>query len=384
MKENNMNFKPFINFIILVISLNYIAIINAAVLTEFLSTTSKNLCRVAVRKIATSSRIVIDFEKKQKFLEFAWDAFKVGTAEYTESPTGCTVFAFNNRNVNAVVDIRGGSPATLFTDNLIREGLTELDAVVFAGGSNLGLEAAAGVANEIFHERNYSSDWNQIPLVTSAVIYDWAGRNGRLYPDKDLGAKAYKSALRGKFLLGAHGAGINATVAKSIGLEYASKGGQGAAFKKLKAIKVAAFTVVNALGAIYDPSGRMIYGYKDPSTGNILCRDRILRAIRQLTIDQKTIPFQGNTTLSLIVTNLELEIREMQLIARQIHNSIAEVIRPYGTPFDGDTLYFVSTKELKFNYLPRNNYFSIIGLLGSEAIKEAIYSSFLTIEPRKE
>jgi len=51
-----------------------------------------------------------------KFLEYDFPAVKVGVAEYTEGPTGCTVFHFPN-TVSSAVDIRGGSPSTFATDN---------------------------------------------------------------------------------------------------------------------------------------------------------------------------------------------------------------------------------------------------------------------------
>jgi len=68
---------------------------------------------------------------------------EIGVAEYAEGPTGCTVFAFG-KYVSLHVDVRGGSPG------VIGDGYPIVDAICFAGGSVYGLEAATGVAAELF------------------------------------------------------------------------------------------------------------------------------------------------------------------------------------------------------------------------------------------
>src|SRR5690242_14303145 len=49
--------------------------------------------------------------------QFPFPGVRVGVAEYEDGPTGITLFHFPERAF-AVVDVRGGSPGTCFTDAL--------------------------------------------------------------------------------------------------------------------------------------------------------------------------------------------------------------------------------------------------------------------------
>jgi hypothetical protein len=84
-----------------------------------------------------------------KALKFDWPMLQIGTGEYTEGPTGVTVFRFG-RKVLGAVDVRGGAPGTVNTDYL-RLGYEkpELDAVVLSGGSFYGLESTTAVASAL-------------------------------------------------------------------------------------------------------------------------------------------------------------------------------------------------------------------------------------------
>lgn len=112
-------------------------------------------------------------------LSFDFPAFQVGVAEYAEGPTGCTVFHFS-AGVMAAVDIRGGAPGTFMTD----DDIVFRQAFCFAGGSLYGLEASAGVAAELFAMRDYSTAFQDIALVSGAIVYDFGPRRNAVYPDK--------------------------------------------------------------------------------------------------------------------------------------------------------------------------------------------------------
>ena len=68
-------------------------------------------------------------------LKFDFPGLSIGVAEYSEGPTGCTVFLFT-KLAQAAVDVRGGSHGTLLTEERERVG-----AICLAGGSLMGLEA---------------------------------------------------------------------------------------------------------------------------------------------------------------------------------------------------------------------------------------------------
>jgi L-aminopeptidase/D-esterase-like protein len=84
-------------------------------------------------------------------LKLDFPALHIGTAIYKEGPTGCTVFSFP-KGATAVADIRGGAPATIYTDHL-QERSASVDAICLAGGSSYGLEASTGVAAELLVHR---------------------------------------------------------------------------------------------------------------------------------------------------------------------------------------------------------------------------------------
>jgi len=197
-----------------------------------------------------------------RVLEFDWPALRIGIAEYAEGPTGVTVFHFPRRAL-AVVDVRGGGPGTVNTDYL-RLGYEspELDSVVFAGGSWYGLESTTAIATALKDDGIRTGNWDNIALSVGAIVYDLGARRfNEIYPDKPLAQAAYRAARPGVFPLGAHGAGRNVRTGYLVGCNAYS--GQGGAFRQIGDLKVAAFTVVNALGIVTTRDGRAAACYAD-------------------------------------------------------------------------------------------------------------------------
>ena len=266
-------------------------------------------------------------------LAFDFPTFQVGVAEYPEGPTGCTVFLFP-QGAGTSIDKRGGAIGIT--------GEYEWNhAIVLAGGSIFGLEAAAGVAAELNDQRGY--DLRNFALVSGAIINDF-GRPTRIYPDLALGQAASRAVRPGVFPLGARGAGRSAGCGAVFGRDRAEKTGQGAAFRQVGQTKVAVFVVVNALGVILDRQGRVVRGNRDPQTGE---RHHPL-ADYELRIEQgqSTTSPAGNTTLTVIVTNQQLPKRDREQWAKQVHSSMSRAIYPFHTLMDGDTLFAVSTNEV--------------------------------------
>jgi len=270
-------------------------------------------------------------------LTFDFPGLMVGVAEYAEGPTGCTVLHFP-KGASAAVDVRGGAPGTIWTDQL-HEGDGFLQAICFAGGSLYGLEAATGVSAELFARGGYSTAWEDIALVSGAIIFDFRPRSNAIYPDKALGRAALAAAASGKFPLGPRGAGCSATVGKWLRDPYKSEpAGQGAAYRALGPTRIAVFAVVNSLGAIVDRHGQVVRGHLDPRTGT-----------RHHFTDLPALngpPVKGNTCISAVVTNQKLSPANLRQLARQVHDSMARAIEPFNTPVDGDVLYAVTTNEV--------------------------------------
>lgn len=294
-------------------------------------------------------------------LTFDFPGMRIGVAEYDEGPTGTTVFYFPNKVV-AVVDVRGGAPGTIFTDAL-RLGIRErrLDGVVFSGGSAYGLAAATGAAAALKPQRVRDGQWATAAWFAGAIIYDIAGRRlSTVTPDEALGMAALNAAVEGRFPLGPRGAGRSAMQGYFFA-DSATRGrnwphsGQGGAFRQIGPTKIAVFTVVNAAGAVVDRSGRVVRCSYAPSTKDCGTIEAALArrlpgsaASQNASASREQAPsgLTSNTTITLVVTNQKLEIRELQRLAIQVHTSMARGIQPFSTTEDGDALFAVTTAEV--------------------------------------
>lgn len=267
-------------------------------------------------------------------LTFDFPSLRIGVAEYDEGPTGCTVFDFGKRGVTAATDVRGGSPGALFHD------FGFFQALCFAGGSLLGVQAATGVAAAMFGERGHEHvEWTDVPVVAGAIVFDFARPTG-VFPDAALGAAAYQAAREGLFPLGAVGAGRYTTVGKGLPGLLSEPAGQGAAIRTVGEAKVLVFTVLNSVGAILGRDGRVVRGHLDRATGHRL------RAVDQLAAGQPIAGPPGNTTLTLLLTNQKLSGRELTQLSRQVHSSMARAIEPFHAPTDGDVLFAATTNAV--------------------------------------
>ncbi|MAG35703.1 MAG: 6-aminohexanoate hydrolase [Dehalococcoidia bacterium] len=301
-------------------------------------------------------------------LEFDFPALQIGVAEYAEGPTGCTIFYFPDW-VTGAVDVRGGAPG------VPQHPWDRYDAICFAGGSLYGLEAATGVAAELLAQREYAVSFTTIASVGAAIIYDFARKNA-VYPDKTLGRAALRAAQSGKFPLGACGAGASATVGKGVRFAYRESAGQGGAFRQLGPTKVAVFTVVNAVGAIVSREGQVVRGNLNPRTGERL--DHLAEVERRLSANEEPPAPQGNTTITLLVTNQQFDTRSLRQLGRQVHSAMTRAIQPFHTVSDGDTLFAVTTNEVDSPALDAMT----LGLMGSELAWDAVLSSFTERAPR--
>lgn len=294
-------------------------------------------------------------------LAFDFPGLRIGVAEYEEGPTGCTVFHFPSGAATAI-DVRGGSVGTI-------GGYGWNHAICLAGGSLYGLEAATGVSAELFAQADYKAGFEDIALVSGAIIFDYPPRDNTIYPDKALGRAALQNAKEGSFPLGRHGAGCSATVGKCFMPTLKSEfGGQGGAFRQIGETKIAAFSVVNAMGAIVDRQGNVVRGHLDPETGE---RRSNMANIEQMFANAEAPePKQGNTTLTIVVTNQKLDTRSLEQFAKQVHTSMGRAIQPFQTLFDGDTFYAVTTNEIENPALSPIG----LGIVASEVLWDAVLS----------
>ncbi len=310
-------------------------------------------------------------------LRFDWPALMVGTGQYEDGPTGVTVLRFAKRSLVAV-DVRGGGPGTINTD-FVRLGydVPELDAVVLSGGTFYGLETATAVSTALKDDGERDGNWNNIPVVMGSIIYDMGGRRlNEIYPDKRLAQAALRAAQPGIFPIGSYGGGRSAVFGGLFGCNTHS--GQGAAFRQIGDVKIAVFTVVNALGVVTDRDGNVVSCYTGQNWPSPLKASDLMRAVPE-SIGGKwdgeaSGPEKRNTTISVVVTNRKLTPAELNRLAVQVHTSMARAIQPFATEMDGDVLYAVSTGEVESG--PTDSYLTAtLGVVASELMWDAILAA---------
>jgi L-aminopeptidase/D-esterase-like protein len=265
----------------------------------------------------------------------------VGHAVRRERPTGCTVVVARDGAV-AGVDVRGAAPGTRETDLLDPlNTVQQVHAIVLAGGSAFGLDAASGVVTWLESEGiGFPVGQARVPIVPAAILFDLGVGDWRVRPDAACGRDAASTASRAAVPQGNVGAGAGATVGKLFGLARAMKGGLGSASLRLPGgVVVAALVVVNARGDVIDPeTGAVVAGVRTED-GRRLADARVL--MRQ-GLPAPLAPAE-NTTLGIVATNATLTKVQASLVARMAHDGFARAIAPAHTPSDGDTIFALAT-----------------------------------------
>lgn len=291
----------------------------------------------------------------------------VGHFTLSERPTGCTVIVAE-AGVTAGVDVRGAAPATRETDLLSPvDQVQQVHAIVLAGGSAFGLDAASG-AMRFLEEKGIGFAFGsaRVPIVPAAALFDLRLGDPRVRPTADCGYAAAKSATPAPVREGSVGAGAGATVGKIAGQEGAMKGGIGsAAIVMPDGLIVAALVAVNAAGDVIDPAtGRIVAGARGKD-GAFLDARRVLR-----TTTPQAAAASGqrqNTTLGVVATNASLTKTQAMRVAQMAHDGFARAIYPSHTANDGDTIFALATGGL-----PQVTDASRVGALGADVMAEAI------------
>jgi L-aminopeptidase/D-esterase-like protein len=296
---------------------------------------------------------------------------KVGHASDFKALTGCTVILCEEGAVGAV-DIRGTAAGTRQIDALTPLHLVDkIHAILLAGGSAFGLDAAGGVMAYL-EERKKGFDVakTKVPIVPTAIIFDFSIGDFRTRPDRKMGYQACLNASK-KVEEGSVGAGTGATVGKLFGIERAMKGGVGtSSFHGPKGLIVGGLIVINAFGDVLDPdSHQMIAGarkskdsFQWANSSKWIKKGVTRRQFRPTTPPEST---SFNTTLGVIATNADLTKKEAHQVAQMAHSGLAKVISPLHTTFDGDLIFAISYGKKKADV-------NTIGLLGEAVLIESV------------
>ncbi len=303
----------------------------------------------------------------------------VGQADDAEALTGCTVVLCPAGAVGGV-DQRGGAPGTRELDALRPMHLVQqAHAVVLAGGSAFGLDAATGVMRWL-EEQGAGLDVGvaRVPIVPAAILFDLGIGRADVRPDAAMGYRACQAASAARPREGNAGAGMGCTVGKLLGPAQGMKGGLGTASLDLgNGLVVGAIVAVNALGDVLDPAtGQIVAGARLPGVEPPQFADSlaVLRArAGQPGLGLGTATAATNTVIGVVATNARLTKEETNKVAQMAHDGLARTIRPAHTMFDGDTIFALALGDRPADV-------NAIGALAAEVLAQAVLSGVRAAE----
>lgn len=291
------------------------------------------------------------------------EGIKIGQAEDSEGGTGCTVILCPS-GAPTGLDVRGGGPASRESELLKPLASAEvIHAIVLAGGSAFGLDAAGGVM-QYLEERGIGFDVGvtKVPLVCQSDLFDLTVGDLNARPDKAMGYEACLNAQKSNYRDGCHGAGTGATVGKLYGMEYCMKSGVGSYAVQVGELKVGAIVAVNSLGDIFDHrTGKQIAGLLNEEKKGLRSTTQAMYS-NYSVVNNK---FTGNTTIGVVITNAGFDKTKLTKIAGMTHNAYARAIRPVHTSADGDSIYAMSVGHVQADQ-------DMVGTLAADVMAEAI------------
>ena len=310
---------------------------------------------------------------------------RVGQAERVGDGwlSGVTVVVPPPDGAVAGVDVRGGGPGTRETDLLDPRNLVDrIHALVFTGGSALGLAAVDGVVQRLLDgsvgfEVGEPGSGEVVPVVPAAVIFD-LGRGGefRSIPGPELGAAAYDAASS-DVREGNHGAGAGA---RAGGL----KGGVGTVSSTLPdGTVVGALAVVNAAGSTVDLATGELFATRHCQPGDLPPLRRpdpselaAAKAAAESEPELRRPPLA--TTLVALATDATLTKAQCQKVSGIGHDGLARAINPVHTMFDGDTVFTLATCAR--DATPDPVYFHELLVAAADCVTRAVARAVLAAE----
>jgi L-aminopeptidase/D-esterase-like protein len=287
----------------------------------------------------------------------------VGHVSDYDGLTGCTAILCEGGAAGGV-DVRGSASGTEEFELFSPLHLTDrIHAMVLAGGSAFGLEAASGVRRYLEHKGvGFHLGGPPVPLVACAILYDLGIGKSTAHPTREMGESAAAAATSKAVIEGAVGAGTGATVGKLFGMERAMKSGLGTYTVLLgDGIVVSALAAVNAVGDIIDPA-----------TGKIVAGARVSKESREFANSSEQMKRgavggarRQNTTLVVVATNGRLTKPMANKLAQFGSAGVARTISPVWTMYDGDIVVALSIGDKQADV-------NVLGVAAAEAVARSI------------
>jgi L-aminopeptidase/D-esterase-like protein len=292
--------------------------------------------------------------------------FLVGQVDDPKGMTGCSVVLAPPGTAGGL-DQRGGAAGSRQLDPLGPLHIVEeVHAVLLAGGSAFGLEAATGVARWLEeHDIGFDVGVARVPIVPTAILFDLGLGEGRVRPDAAMGYASCRAASDKAPRQGNAGAGMGATAGKLLGPQWGMKSGIGSVSRDLgNGLVVGALVAANPLGNVVDPaSGAVLAGVRDPAGQGFADLGQVLR--QRLEAGVPRFGPAENTVIGVVATNGTLTKRDCSRVAQMAQDGVARAVRPAHTMFDGDTLFVLASGERPVDP-------TVIGAVAADLVAEAI------------
>jgi L-aminopeptidase/D-esterase-like protein len=237
-------------------------------------------------------------------------------------------------------------------------------AVLLAGGSAFGLDAAGGVMRYL-EERGVGFDVQvtRVPIVPAAILFDLRLGDAFARPDASGAYAACAAATDRPYAEGSVGVGTGATVGKLFGIAQATKSGLGSAALDLPdGLKVAALVAVNAFGDVRDPAtGALLAGSREAPDSHRLTDTAAAMRRGMLPCGYKP----ENTTLAVVATNARLAKVQVTKIAQMAQHGLVRAISPVHTTLDGDLVIGLATGDVAGDV-------NALGVAAADVVAEAI------------
>ena len=277
-------------------------------------------------------------------IELPIAGLRIGHSHDENLNSGVTVIVPDAPAV-ASAHVVGGSPGTRETDLLNPQQMVErIDAIVLAGGSAYGLDAATGAQAWLReHDRGFPVVSLRIPIVPAAILFDLNNGGdkhwGRYPPYRELGYTA-TSSLDTSTATGRVGCGYGATTA-------AGPGGLGVACQTLPCgASVISVMAVNAAGSPMIGDTRHFWAAAFERNGEFGGRGYPQDWPKDADVVRTKAGHSTagmNTTIGVVITDGCISKVEAKQIAVMAHDGFARALYPVHSPGDGDLLFVLST-----------------------------------------
>jgi L-aminopeptidase/D-esterase-like protein len=216
-------------------------------------------------------------------------------------------------------------------------------AICLSGGSAFGLDAASGVMEHLAGRGiGFPVGTARVPIVPAAILFDLLNGGDKAWTTPPYRALAMRACEQASLDIaqGNAGAGYGAKAGRL-------KGGLGTASLRVGEDWVGALVAANPVGSVLHPGSSSFWAWPYEQLAELGGQVPPSIPIANLAAWTDTaLPQLGaNTTLAVVATDAPLTKADAQRLAIMAQDGLARAIRPVHTPFDGDSVFTLSTGD---------------------------------------